>query len=248
MFSAIAFLLSRPSCWVAATRPMRRGARPGRRATREPRPWVMREGAGRSRVQGLGWRKIVRTKRRGAGNSRIPASLHRGSDARGRRAPGERLADQELERSEVTLGQVLEASAARGDGLVGRGEALDYFREVLGVLAELQLHRPADRGVTGQRQRRLLPVAARLDQRAEAEALEPLVHGTPVPSESPGGRLHVESVLAQRSEDGGVAGGFVATRFPRSQAQVFDTDIGSVGERQGLPQTVLELAGVTGPV
>src|SRR5262245_3278783 len=248
MFSAIAFLLSRPSCWVAATRPMRRGARRGRRATREPRPWAMRESAGTSRVQGLGRRKIGRAKRRGAGNSRIPASPRRGSDARGRRAPGERLADQELQRSEVTLGEVLEAPAARGDGLVGRGEAFDYLREVLGVLAELQLDRPAERGVGGQRQRRLLPIAARLDQRAEAEALEPLGHRAPVPSESPGGRLHVESVLAQRSEDRGVSAGFVATRFPGSQAQVVDTDLGAIGERQGLPQTVLELAGVTGPV
>src|SRR4030095_5650222 len=117
-----------------------------------------------------------------------------------------------------------------------------------GVLAELQLDRPAERRVARQLQRRLLPVAARLDQRAEPEALERLGHRAPVPSESPGGRLHVEAVLAQRGEDRGVAPGLVAARFPGRQAQVLGGDLGAVGKRQGLAQTVLELAGVAGPV
>src|SRR5262245_62186578 len=119
MFSAIAFLLSRPSYLVAVIRPMRRGAQPRRRATRKPRPPAMRERGATPTAQGLGRQEIVRAGPRGAGNPRIPASPRGGSDARGRRAPGERLADQELQRSEMTVGRDHEARAAGGDGLVG---------------------------------------------------------------------------------------------------------------------------------
>src|SRR6266705_53998 len=86
--------------------------------------------------------------RRDAGISRIPASPRERSDARGRGATGEELADQKLQRSEVAVGQVLEAPAARSDGVVGSGEAPDDLRQVLGVLAELQLDGPTECWVT----------------------------------------------------------------------------------------------------
>ena len=73
------------------------------------------------------------------------------------------------------------------------------------ILAELQLHRAAERRVVGQGQGSLPPVAIGLDQRAEAEPLEPLGHRAPVPSERPRRRLHIEPVGTQAVEDRGVA-------------------------------------------
>src|SRR5207244_7503057 len=116
-------------------RPVQSGVRWGGKATRTPCPAEAREFDGRPRVQRLGRRKTGRAWRRDAGNSRIPASPRERSDARGRGAPGEELADQKLQRSEVAVGQVLEAPAARRDGVVGSGEAPDDLRQVLGVLA-----------------------------------------------------------------------------------------------------------------
>src|SRR2546425_4505880 len=94
-----------------------------------------------------------------------------GSDARGWRTALEVLADQQVERAEVALGQVLEATPARGDGGLGGVESLDGSQQVLVILAELQLYGAGERRVAGQCQGGLRHVAAGLDQRAEAEAL-----------------------------------------------------------------------------
>src|SRR5881396_2408404 len=100
-----------------------------------------------------------------------------------RRRPLEGLADQELERAEVALGEVLEPATAGGDGGLGAIEAGDRAEQVLVVLAQLQLDGPGERRVAGQLQRRPVAVAAGVDQRAEAQALQPLGDGAAVPAE-----------------------------------------------------------------
>src|SRR5438876_9435363 len=55
-----------------------------------------------------------------------------------RRRPLEGLADQELERAEVALGEVLEPAPAGGDGGLGSLEAGDRAEQVLVVLAQLR--------------------------------------------------------------------------------------------------------------
>src|SRR3989442_1474848 len=148
------------------------------------------------------------------GEPRIPAAWPRvlaaRSDAGARRTALEVLADQELERAEVALGQVLEAPPACGKGGFGGVESRNGSQEVLVVLGELQLHGAAQRRVAGQSQRGLAPIAAALDKRAEAEALEPLRHRAPVPPQRPRRRLHVEPVLAKaggaRDPSGGSRG------------------------------------------
>src|SRR5438128_9905976 len=142
------------------------------------------------------------------------------SDAGARRTALEVLADQELERAKVALGQVLEAPPACGKGGFGGVESRNGSQEVLVVLGELQLHGAAQRRVAGQSQRGLAPIAAALDKRAEAEALEPLRHRAPVPPERPRRRLHVEPVLAKAGEDRCVAGS-IAPRVPhRREPQI----------------------------
>src|SRR5437899_1302086 len=144
----------------------------------------------------------ARTRSAGCGES--PASPHGSrvspspeSDASASRTTLEVLADQELERAEVALGQVLEAPPARGQRGLDGIESLDGSQQMLVVFGELQLHGAAERRVAGQLQRRLPPIAAGLDERAEGQALEPLRHGAPVPPEGSRRRLHVEPVLAR---------------------------------------------------
>src|SRR5256886_9482366 len=169
-------------------------------------------------------------------------------DAGARRTALEVLADQELERAEVALGQVLEAPPARGKGGFGGVESRDGSQEVLVVLGELQLHGAAQRRVAGQSQRGLAPVAAALDKRAEAEALEPLRHRAPVPPQRPRRRLHVESVLAQAAEDPCVASSIAPRVAHRREPQILRCEDRAVGERDGLAEAVLELPDVAGPV
>src|SRR5947209_14725169 len=158
------------------------------------------------------------------------------------------LADEELEGAEVALGEVLEASAARGDRLVRRAEALDDPQQVLGVFPKLQLDRPGERRLAGQRQGGLCAVTARVDQRPESEALESLGDRASVPAERPGGRLHVESMLAERGQDCLVAARILAAGLAGGEPKVADRDGVAIGERQSLAKTVLELARVAGPV
>src|SRR5439155_1238079 len=144
------------------------------------------------------------------GEPRIAAlepRVHAGSwsDAGFRGLSLEALADQELERAEVTLGQVLEAPPARGQRGFDGVDALDGPQQVLVVFGKLQLHGAAERRVAGQLQRGLPPIPTGLDQRTEAQALESLRHRAPVPLERPRRRLHIESVLAQAEEDRRVA-------------------------------------------
>ena len=155
---------------------------------------------------------------------------------------------EELQGAEVAFGQVLEASPARGDRVVGSIETFDDSQQVLGVLAQFQLYRAAERRVAGKRQRCLGPVAVRLDERAEAEPLEPLSHRAPIPSERSGGCLHVEPVLAEGGENRRVATRLLPAGLTGLQPQVFDRDNGAVGEHQGLAQAVLKLACVARPV
>src|SRR6058998_4357560 len=86
--------------------------------------------------------------------SALPASTGR-LDLHGRRAAIEVLADEQLERAEMSLGEVLEALPAGGDRLVRRAETLDDSQQVLGVLAELQLHHARKRRVARQLESRL---------------------------------------------------------------------------------------------
>ena len=79
-----------------------------------------------------------------------------------------RCADQDLERAEVALGQILEAAPAGGDGGLGGIEGGDGPQQVLVVLDQLQLDGAGQRRLAGQRGRRLGTVAARVDQRLEA--------------------------------------------------------------------------------
>ena len=110
---------------------------------------------------------------------------------------------------------------------------------MLGVLAELQLHRSTERRVAGQGQGGLGPVAARVDQGAKPETLEPLSHRAPVPAQRARRRLHVEARAAQSFENGGVAAGVVSSRLAGRKTQIFDSDRGSVGEGQGLAKAIL---------
>src|SRR5438309_12131091 len=99
------------------------------------------------------------------------ARSREGSDLGGRAAV-EVLSDQQLQGAEMALRQVLEAPAAGDDRLIRRFESLDRPEQVLVVFAELQLHGGAEDRVAGQGQRRLGPVAARIDQRPKAQPLE----------------------------------------------------------------------------
>src|SRR2546425_12773476 len=91
------------------------------------------------------------------GEPRIPAAWPRvlagRSDASAGSTALEVLADQELERAKVALGQVLEAPPARGKGGFGGVESCNGSQQVLVVLGELQLHGAAERRVAGQSQR-----------------------------------------------------------------------------------------------
>src|SRR5206468_11763224 len=172
-----------------AIRPMRTAPGGHPRATRTPCRTTERGLRNRSEFGDLASGVDGGPIKRDAGKPRIPASpgalpltTSRGWDRGGRSAALEVLADQELQRAEVSLREVLEAPPARGGRVVGRIEALDDPQQVLGVLAQLHLDGGAERRVAGQGQRGLGPVAVRLDQRAEAEPLEPLRHRAPVPA------------------------------------------------------------------
>src|SRR6059036_175444 len=80
------------------------------------------------------------------------------------------------------------------------------------------------------------------------QALEPLRHGAPVPPEGSRRRLHVEPVLAQADENRRVAGGIDLRLARRGEPQVLWYQDRSIGERDRLAETVLELADVAGPV
>src|SRR5206468_5522661 len=168
-----------------------------------------------------------------------------------RRRPLEGLADQELERAEVALGEVLEPAPAGGDGGLGSLEAGDRAEQVLVVLAQLQLDGPGEYGIAGELARGAGAVAVGVDQGAEAQALEPLGHGAPVPAELSGARLHVEAVAPQAGQHRGVArlvpglDGEAALRL--RQSQVLALEHRAIGQRDGLAQAVLKLAHVAGP-
>src|SRR5262245_47838013 len=107
---------------------------------------------------------------------------------------GEALSDQRLEGSEVALGQGLEAPAASANRGVGGPELTDRPEQVVVVLAELQLDGPREARTPGQLEGGLLAVSTGLDQGPEAQSLEPLGDGAPIPAEGPRRRLHVEPV------------------------------------------------------
>src|SRR5205814_58348 len=92
-------------------------------------------------------------------------------------APHVMASNQELERAEVAVGEVLEPATAGGDGGLGAVEAGDRAKQVLVVLAQLQLDGAGERRIAGQLQRRAVAVAAGIDQRAKAQALQPLGDG-----------------------------------------------------------------------
>src|SRR2546425_859364 len=216
-----------------------------RRATGEPHRLPATE-----RIVSRTWgRRRARAVR---GLPRIPAAGPRiarvGSDARGWRTALEVLADQQVERAEVALGQVLEATPARGDGGLGGVESLDGSQQVLVILAELQLYGAGERRVAGQCQGGLRHVAAGLDQRAEAEALEPLSHRAPVPPQGPRGRLHVELVSPQAGEHRRVVSGVDPGIGRRRQPQVVGPEECAFGQHHGLPEAMLQLPDVAGPV
>src|SRR5688572_33173611 len=99
------------------------------------------------------------------GSPRIPADSPPGSAGRSR----EMTLQQRLERVEVALRQVLEPPPSGGDGGVGGIEALDGAEQVLVVFAQLQLHRAGEGRIGGELGGGAPGVAARVDQRAEAE-------------------------------------------------------------------------------
>src|SRR2546427_795815 len=115
-----------------------------------------------------------------------------------RRRPLEGLADQELERAEVALGEVLEPAPAGGDGGLGRVEAGDRAEQVLVVLAQLQLDGPGEHGIAGELTRGAGAVAVGVDQGAEAQALEPLGHGAPGLADDP--RREHHDVVGPRAQ------------------------------------------------
>src|SRR5690242_9100300 len=132
------------------------------------------------------------------------ASPHRPRVA-GARTLLEVAADERLERAEVAVGQVLEPTTAGGHRGVGRLEGGDRAQQVLVVLGQLRLHHAGQYGVTGQRLGRAGPVTGRIDERLEAHPLQPLRDRAAIPPEGPGGRLHVEAMLAQAGEHRRVA-------------------------------------------
>src|SRR5207247_9458808 len=75
-----------------------------------------------------------------------------------------------------------------------------------------------------------------------------LRHGAPVPPEGSRRRLHVEPVRAQADENRRVAGGIDLRLARRGEPQVLWYQDRSIGERDRLAQTLLQLADVAGPV
>src|SRR2546422_8907863 len=119
------------------------------------------------------------------------------SEASLKRRPLEVLPDQDLERAEVAVGEVLEPAPAGGDGGLGSVEAGDRAEQVLVVLAQLQLDGPGEHGIPGEPPPGAGAVAAGGDQGAGPQALEPPGHRAPVPAGPAGARLHVEAVAPQ---------------------------------------------------
>src|SRR5262249_56751806 len=129
-----------------------------RRATGEPL-----SGANDSAVFG---RVAIVTMR---GDPRIPArDPHAGTGCR----LLELLADQELQRAEVAVGQVLEATATNGDGGLGGRETLDRAEQVLVGLRELDLHRARPPRLPRPGERPPSPLAPNGHQRPQTPALQ----------------------------------------------------------------------------
>src|SRR5690242_19868870 len=120
--------------------------------------WQPTESNARATPASSGFRGLAPERAsRDAGHPRSPARL----PASG----GELLADEGLERAEVALGQILEATAAGGDRRLGRVELGHRAQQVLVVLGQLDLDRPGQRRVVGQGGGRLGPIAAGVDER-----------------------------------------------------------------------------------
>src|SRR5437899_9686219 len=159
----------------------------------------------------------------------------------------ELLADQGLQRPEVAVGQVLEATATGGNGGLGGRETLDRAEQVLVVLRELDLHRARQARLTGQGERRLPAIAAGVDERRKAESFEPLSHRAAIPAERSRRRLHVEAMPAKAAQDRGVVGGRRASRALRRQPEILHAEHGSGSQGDSLLEAVTELAHVAGP-
>src|SRR2546427_907795 len=180
------------------------------------------------------------------GRPRIPARVPRqAGEVRGwrrrsgrRRAAVEVLADEGLEGAEVALGEVLEAASRRGDGGLGGVESGHGAEEVFVVLAELELDGPGELGIAGKVEGGAGPISTGLDQRAEAQPLEPLGDRAPVPSELSRGRLHVEAVAPEAEKHGGIArlrpGLDGAAPLRRGQSQVLPLEQGARRQGHGL--------------
>src|SRR6185436_3822756 len=84
---------------------------------------------------------------------------------------------------------------------IGGLEAVDRAEQMLVIFAQLQLDGAAEGRVAGELRGRARRIAASIDERTEAEALQPLRHGAAVPAERPRRRLHVEAVMPEGGEN-----------------------------------------------
>src|SRR5206468_12068485 len=142
-------------------------------------PWGKRQSNTRATAAGSdgtnGFTHLSAERRRlMRGEPRIPAAWPRvlagRSDASARRTALEVLADPQLERANVALGQVLEAPPARGKGGFGGVEPRNGSHGVLVVLGEHELHGAAQRRGAGQRRCATASIAAALHDRAQPRA------------------------------------------------------------------------------
>src|SRR5688572_20168491 len=102
--------------------------------------------------------------------------------------------EEGLEGAEVTLGQILEAPPAGGEGGVERVTRLDGPEQMLVVLAQLHLDGPGERRIAREIVRRARRVTTRVDEGVKAESFQVLGHRAPIPAEGARRGLHVEAV------------------------------------------------------
>ena len=81
----------------------------------------------------------------------------------------------------MSVGEVFESPFAIEKRFIGCSEGLDHRQEVAVVVHELQFDGSQMAGIAGDSQCGFSLIAISLDQRLEAEALQSLRHGAPVP-------------------------------------------------------------------
>ena len=129
-----------------------------------------------------------------------------GSFRPARLCSGKSFAHQSLDRGEVSFGKILEAPFAFGEGCLGDGEWLNHRQQMAVVIHQFEFDHAEVAWIAGDRQGGFGLVAVGVDQRLEAEALEPLRDSAAVPAQHLRRILHIETLLPQAIQHGGVPG------------------------------------------